>query len=288
MIGYIWSNGGLFSILVAFAMAIVLTCAFMARTGRRSRGLAIRAGVVSLSVSSIPAATLTRFGWPTMFSPAGALHWASGGWARFTSDFGTSEEMFLNMLLFVPAGVALTLWRRHPLYVLIALSLLSGVIEVVQGMLGVGNPDVADLLCNSIGAFIGVMIGSTALMLSRGRSGAVGWQLAALAASATCLVASVPTLAAHHRSEVMTQINAQFRNDTLHEWQTWSAQGTLGDRVFRAAGTYSDGSSNKPRTVTVRYPASFLGVRQCVYAVWSDSGVAVTGRSGPACSVFLG
>ena len=287
VIGYIWANGGVQCVIFALVLTGILTFAFVARKGRMSATI-IRAAIVSLSVSVIPAATLTRFGWPTMVSITGGLHWASGGWERFASDLGRSEEMFLNMALFVPAGVTLTLWRRNPLGALAALGVLSAAIEVAQGVLGLGNPDVSDLLCNSTGAFVGAGIGAIVLMCGRARSRAIGWQLVAFGATAACLVAASPALAAHHRDAVVSELKHQFRNDDIRQWRLWNSQGTVGDHVFRAAGTFSDGSSTRRSTVTVRYPASFLGVQQCVYAVWSASGVTVSARSGPVCTVFLG
>ena len=80
------------------------------------------------------------------------------------------RSLLLNILLFTPLGAAavyllperLSVFRRILLTALLGLA-LSICIEVLQYRLSLGNAEVDDVLCNTVGA----LTGSIALMLDR-------------------------------------------------------------------------------------------------------------------------
>ena len=78
--------------------------------------------------------------------------------------FNSQQSNFvLNLVLFVPAGVAIALVLRRPILALTSLSVLSFAIECLQQVSGFGAPDPADWVANSIGATVGVLLALLAL-----------------------------------------------------------------------------------------------------------------------------
>lgn len=89
--------------------------------------------------------------------------------AGLWSDFGGP----LNVVLFVPAGLLLTLWSRRPVRVAVVLSVLSLTIEAVQVVIG-RHCAAVDLVANSLGAVLGAGAGAVAVVAAaRRRAGVV-------------------------------------------------------------------------------------------------------------------
>lgn len=150
------------------ALAVLLVAAavlawWFRRSGRTDQ--AFGALFASLaSICFIVAVTLLRSGWPQQFSVGRVTDWSTAGFERLRSDPFGSSQFILNFVLFVPAGVAWTSMTRRPAMVAAALVGVSILIESVQAITGLGAPDFADLLANSIGAIVGV---GTATLLAR-------------------------------------------------------------------------------------------------------------------------
>ncbi|MCW2791128.1 MAG: hypothetical protein JWO76_226 [Nocardioides sp.] len=286
MISYIWEQGAIWSILIALTLSLAAGVAWARRrgTGRDGRVLGF---LVALPVAAIPAATLGRYGRPDPDLTA-LVHWAPGGWLRFSTDLGRSEEILLNIALFVPAGAVLALVLRRPAATWAALIGLSLVIEAVQGVLGLGSPDLSDVLANSVGAFVGVLLGTAAACVrAEGRRTSLR-RLGVLLGAALVLALLVPVGAARREHRFDETLRARFAGTTVADYRRWSRQDTLGKEVFTVDHVYSDGASAHAGSVSVRYPTSFLGIHQCAIATWTSDGFAVARRTGSACTVFLG
>lgn len=104
---------------------------------------------------------LTPIEYETIMTP-------TGGTRRLTTHChlnprqSLSIEFWLNVALFVPAGVAWTLLTRRPWPTLAGLAVVSMAIETVQAATVVGAADITDVAANTIGAAFGVTAGATA------------------------------------------------------------------------------------------------------------------------------
>ena len=71
------------------------------------------------------------------------------------------KQIFLNILLFVPFGILLPMVSRcfkDPIITVAAGCLISGTIEIMQYITGRGLTEVDDVIMNTIGAAVGVVI----------------------------------------------------------------------------------------------------------------------------------
>jgi hypothetical protein len=107
---------------------------------------------VCLSIAAILAVTLRI--WVTQnFS---TVYWLFSP-DQWVHAFHISGQWVLNAVLFAPAGFALVLAGRRPVYVVLGLAVLSLSIETLQFWARSGIADPADLMANITGAVIGVM-----------------------------------------------------------------------------------------------------------------------------------
>jgi hypothetical protein len=103
------------------------------------------------------------------------------GW---TLGFGGREalaEILQTLLLFIPLGAALALTGRRPLAATLLGAALSLAIEIIQQAIPGRDPNVGDIVCNTIGTAIGAGLVWTAprwLFVSPSRA---AWQALALA-----------------------------------------------------------------------------------------------------------
>lgn len=110
MISYLFQNGG--AALIGFVILVAGGAAWRGR--HRGRGATIESTLIAASLGGILAITLGRYGLPSQVSAGAATHWAADGLDRFTLGFGSSEEIWLNVALFVPAGYLFTLRGGRP------------------------------------------------------------------------------------------------------------------------------------------------------------------------------
>jgi hypothetical protein len=196
--------------------------------------------------------------------------------------------------LFVPAGSFWTLLTGRPWRVLA--TLFGGVlfVEGAQAVFRVGAADVADLVANWAGSALGVLAGALILLIwphprfprpSRGRVAATGALLAAICAS---IVIAAHLGAEQRQQSLVAQAETTFAGTTLDDYRQWETADSLYEEVFAALPVFADGSRFSESSVEVRYPASFFGVRRCVFVLWADDEVAVRPESGHACVEFIG
>lgn len=82
------------------------------------------------------------------------------------------KQIFLNVLLFVPFGVLLPMMSRYfknPLITVVTGCLFSGTIEIMQYITGRGLTEVDDVITNTLGAAVGVMIYKLVFAVYRSR-----------------------------------------------------------------------------------------------------------------------
>ena len=82
------------------------------------------------------------------------------------------KQIFLNVLLFVPFGILLPMVSRYfknPIVTLITGCLFSGIIEIMQYVTGRGLTEVDDVITNTLGAAVGVMLYKLVFAVYRSR-----------------------------------------------------------------------------------------------------------------------
>ena len=79
--------------------------------------------------------------------------------ALWSADFKPNANLLLNVLLYVPAAALLVLAGRRWFSVLFTLVLLSFLIETIQQYARIGSADPIDLVANTAGASLGVVLG---------------------------------------------------------------------------------------------------------------------------------
>lgn len=82
------------------------------------------------------------------------------------------NEVFSNMLIFVPLGLYLAMlnFGRSQWVQILAAAVVSLVLETLQYVLAVGASDITDLLANTLGGVIGVGLYALCTMLFKGRA----------------------------------------------------------------------------------------------------------------------
>ena len=289
--GYFASRSNLLAAAL-LTLLLVTGCVFARRRGLASAPL-WQLLVLGLPLLLIVDATLFRDSALPTFSPAGVLHWSHGGWTRLSYD-PWSSQVVENVALFAPAGFAWNLLRRRGLIVWIGLTGMSLLIETIQGLTGLGAPDVADLLANAAGAAVGVFLAGLVLAaaaLRRGRRP----NLRAIAVRAALIVAAAIlgfTFATHGAAARQARLEHElvrlYSSSSLQQFKRWERSGRLPQEVFARTSVSSDGASYGAGVVTIRYPASFFGIERCVFATWQTLGFAVRRGSGRECTTFLG
>jgi glycopeptide antibiotics resistance protein len=280
--------------LVVLLVAAAVLAWWLRRSGRTD--LAFGALFASLgSICLIVAVTLLRDGWPQQFSANGLTDWSSAGFDRLRSDPFGSSQFILNLVLFIPAGVAWTWMTKRPAVVAPALIGGSILIEAVQAITGLGAPDVADLVANSIGALVGV--GSATLVALATRQQRTERRLSprkrAIVAAAVVGVGSVTVIlvlvgADRHQRTLRHELQTAFAGTTKADIDRWNADSTMLTEVFDAVSVFADGTQYAPDEVEVRYPASFFGLHRCVFVIWTPATVRFELGSGDACTDFIG
>jgi hypothetical protein len=227
-----------------------------------------------------------------MFSPGALWDWPMDQTRQFLADPLNSDQIRLNVLLFVPAGYFLARVRRRPVVCWALLLALSLGVEVLQAVLGVGANDISDVVANALGAGLGT---AAAALVSWVRPGerrvagrhVVGWCGAWLVV-VILIVAAAQLLAeqrARHLQEVLTRT---FAGSTLADYRRWESEDLVTARVFDVVSPRADGVEQQPDRVVVRYPASVLGAQRCALVTWRDGGVSTAVARGATCTRFLG
>jgi hypothetical protein len=174
--------------------------------------------------------------------------------------------------------------------VLAALGALSVVVEVVQGVTGLGANDVADIVANVVGAAVGTMAAVVMGWLADAVAGRAvetrRWANRGSAVLAVAVAATVlPGLGASQRQGVIAdEAHRHFAATSLSDIERWNQHDDLMNRVWRGVlSVDADGFSLADGSATARYPASFLSQRRCVLVMWDAAGASAERGTGRVC-----
>ena len=143
-----------FQVVSLFSALTVVSFLMRRPVARVLRGSARRTfwGLVSLAAI----ASVTLLG--RHFEGFAPVFWLFDGTLWSQVAITQQANFVLNMILFLPAGIAVTFATRRPVASLLFLVALSFAIESIQQSTGLGAPDPADWVANSLGALVGVII----------------------------------------------------------------------------------------------------------------------------------
>ncbi len=264
-----------------------------------------------VSVAGCISLTLARDGAPEAFRPGSAFAWTGSGWDRLVDgDLLGSSQFLLNVVLFVPAGLAWTWLTRRPVRTFLALAGFSMLIESVQAVAGLGGADITDVVANTIGAALGVATVAVALngidwsrrsqrppvdsakARCRRCGNRCGCACCAGRAARRCRPAP-----AHIHDELQDafintsyyQIAAVLQGDPDDpDRLDPDARFSDSEQIFSAISVRADGFRYSDDQIELRWPALFFGFRRCVYVIWTPSAVQFRDLSGAACTDFIG
>ncbi|MGB8857791.1 MAG: VanZ family protein [Ilumatobacteraceae bacterium] len=263
---------------------------------------------VCLAVTApILAVTLGRDSWPQ--GVGGHLGEAAGwwlhGWASVADDLASNSEAFLNVVLFVPAGVAWSALIRRYGRTFLALAAGSFLIETVQALFALGAADTTDLVANSLGAAIGVGVAAVGVAVWRRTKWSslsasdARWSLRvqlALAAGVVVLAAlavvTVQWRADVARDDLLAELHRTYDDTTLTDMEP-TFFGDAGDsfQEFLTRNSVRPDSNvyaADQSSAQVRYPLMYLGFSRCVFVTWTNDGVSFRTGEGGICTGFLG
>jgi hypothetical protein len=286
------TSGALAWLLVLLAASALATW-WLHRRSERPAALWF-AGLASAAL--IAAVTLFRDGWPQGFDLRRLADWSGDGWQRLSGDPFGSSQFVLNLVLFVPAGAAWTVFTRHARRVTFVLAVGSMAIECVQAVAGLGANDVVDLAANTLGAGLGAAAATLGLWVAERRqitwTRRRQWAMVAVAATGFGLVGTAWLAGASHRQSVLLgELRAKFGATTKADVDSWlnDSDGNDADlQVFSAIPTRSDGVRTSGTATQVRWPATFFGLHRCVMVVWADQTVSFRRESGAVCTELMG
>ncbi len=238
------------------------------------------------SLALILAVTVFRDGIAFSVDPGGIDAWSTAGLRRLLRDPVSSSQFILNVILFMPAGSLWTWLTRRPLRVGVALAATSLGIESFQAVTGAGAADAGDLVANSLGAAAGALFAALLSIRSgdgqempAGRTGILG-----IATGIVLLVVTAGIIvgASQRQSSVEQALRHEFADTTREEIE--ARLETNPNTVFGTVSDFADASYSSETAVEIRYPANFLGIRRCVYVIWTAADVEFVKASGRSCT----
>ncbi len=225
-----------------------------------------------------------------------SLAWVMDGdlWAR---SLDAGPGWWLNVALFVPAGVLIgvaTLKARRTFFQLVVLSVL---IEVVQSIGLLGSSDPADLVANAIGASIGCALSIPARRLVRADEGAAARSLSArslvVVAAAVAVVSGVGWLALVAGADSRRDSLANELNDAFGGTNSAEIEAKLGtesgfEELLSATQVQPGylGRVGDSGEFEGRWSTEFFGLHRCVFVRWNATGIALRKGSGSECTIF--
>jgi hypothetical protein len=296
-------DAGALPVFVPLAVVSVVLSGPVARRLRTSRVLA---ALSLLSLAGIVAATFRERDLLLWLSDLGAVASCSDcahlGWLTDADLWSRASQVdaawSLNVALFVPAGLFITLATHRPWRVLVALVGLSLLIEVVQDLTYVGAPDPADLVANSLGAAIGAIIavGYLALAARLRPSDAT-----APSSRRVLLVGIAAIVLLVGLGRLGVEVGADMRQQAMRaELRTAFAGTTAADmsRRIETDGGFAGllaavttrpmylGRVGDTEVFEGRYTMQFFGVYRCVDVRWTSAGFTLRDSSGDECAAF--
>ncbi len=292
-------------VLLVFVPLVLMAAVLAGPLARRIGSSRLLTWLALVSIAGIFAATLRERDLLAQLSDAGAPSCPDCvpfGWltdARLWTRAGRIDSAWLlNVALFIPAGLLVTLTTRRPGRVLIALIALALSIEVIQDLARLGSPDPADLVANSVGAFIGVGLGSLAL---RARPASFAHQrdpATSRRAQAIFIVGAIAfvvlgwlglSLGADARLNSLKQeLGAAFAGTTASDMEARLASTEGFDRILASVSVRPGylGRVGESEQLEGRFATQFFGLWRCAYVRWTVDGFAISDGSGDECTIF--
>lgn len=215
---------------------------------------------------------------------------ADWGWPRLLNgDLGT--EGLLNVVLFVPAAFLAVLVWRAPLRTVALAALGSGVIELIQPMLGVGVNDLTDLATNIAGAMIGAAAGAAVMVVvdsitaRRFLAGRVLGVVAALVVVAVITVGVPHWLATQRQAQAHAQLERLYAHTNLADYRKHADTDWLAQRLTFSAdsGNPTEEGYSTAEVARTRHTWTIFGATRCVISEWTATGFTLTDDAGAAC-----
>jgi VanZ like family len=146
--------------VIVVAVVLTAVCGWTARLAARRTGAMWTISFAALlSLALIAALTVANRGVVISREKAVAqVTWWAKGWGRLPSVFA-DLGWWMNVVLFVPAGVLWTAVTNRPLRIVLYLAALSFAIETAHAMVLAGIGDPTDLIANVAGGTLGSLVG---------------------------------------------------------------------------------------------------------------------------------
>ncbi len=295
-------NGRLLAGLVVAILASIVFAPYLARRLRIVRPVAYLA---ALAVTLIVAITIfERLEGVPGFDLTQALTWWTDSRQPLIEVARTEAAWWLNVALFVPAGLVWAVATKRPLKVAASLAAFSFAIETLQGLAGLGAADLTDLVANTLGGALGASVIGFALHFAPGmvpdvtqsRSNAdeghvsTRWILGSIAA--TLIVAGlgyggVQTILTVRQSALRGDVEQTFDGLTIGDINAIRDAGSIGlDPFFvlEAGPPDSYRFYGDDRPAAVRYSIDFVGFYRCVFVTFSLSPPVFADGSGDVCT----
>lgn len=292
-------------LLIGLAAALLMATFFAPHLARRLRVARPAAYLASLSTMLIVAFTLfERIEGLGGFDVGRALTWWTELRQPLIEVARTEAAWWLNVALFVPAGLVWAVLSRHPARVAAALTGLSFGVETLQGLTGLGAADLTDLAANSFGGLLGAGAVGLSLRFASGLVPDVSRSTPDLAETRISVrwiamsVAAPLLVAGLGYSGVQALL--RFRQAALRSEMEQTFDGlTVGDIngivdpdavsldplfILEAGSPDSYQFYGDDRPVEVRYTIDFLGFYRCVLVDFTSSAPVFTDGSGDTCT----
>jgi VanZ like family len=284
-------------VLVVFVPLLVCAVALSGPTARRIGCRRSLAGLALVALAGILAVTLGV----RAVNGGGGFGNASFGWVTdgdlWANSLDTGAGWWLNVALFVPAGVFVSAATRRARWTLVGLIGLSALIEVVQshGLLGAGDP--ADLVANSIGAAIGCCLSIPVRRLVFHDEGpgrrSVPFKMVLLSAAGVIAVGGMGWLgvvagADARRDSLANELREAFAGMTSVEIEAKLDSADGFEEMLSATSVRPGylGRVGDTDEFEGRWSTEFFGLHRCVFVRWTPTGVAMRDGSGDECTIF--
>ena len=284
-------------VLVVLVPLLACAVAVSAPTARRVGCGRLPAGLALASVAGILAVTLGV----RAVDGGGGFGGAGLGWItdadRWSSSFDTGAGWWLNVALFVPAGLFVGAATRRARWTLVGLIGLSVLIEAVQGLGLLGAADPADVVANSIGAAIGCGLsvpGRRLVLRDEGTERrSVTFRMVLLGVAVVLGVGGMGWLgivagANARRDSLAIELRTAFAGTNSVDIEAKLDSGDGFEAMLSATSVRPGylGRVGDTDEFEGRWSTEFFGLHRCVFVRWTLTGMAMRDGSGGECTVF--
>jgi hypothetical protein len=285
-------------VLVVFVPLLACAVALSGPTARRIGCGRSLAGLALVSLAGILAVTLGV----RAVNGGGGFGNASLGWITdrelWASSLDTGAGWWLNVALFVPAGVFVSAATGRARWTLVGLIGLSVLIEVVQSLGLLGAADPADVVANSIGAAVGCCLSIPVrrfVLLDEGpERRSLTFRMVLLGAAVVIAVGGMGWLgivagADARRDSLTIELREAFAGTTSVEIEAKLDSADGFEEMLSATSVRPGylGRVGDTGEFEGRWSTEFFGLHRCVFVRWTPTGVTMRDGSGDECTIFL-